>query len=307
MSEDTSGLILIVEDDLDLAEMLNAYFRVQGHKVMTAAWGADGLRMAQESLPDLIILDIRLPDIDGYEVCRQLREHRRTKEIPIIFLTEKRQRRDRLAGLQLGAVDYITKPFDIQELRLRARNSLRRRGRSAQINPVTDLPERTLVDENLEALLQRKDWSALVISLLGIDRFREQYGFVAADDVLRAVSLMIVSAVQELTSSHRFVGHLEHTDFLVIADSDVVDEARERVLRRVSPSIRFFYPIRHRDLATGGDSEFDLIHISSGIVRGPEKQFQDVATLKADLLRSRRVDSSAVHDSFSSTSLGENA
>ncbi|NJC94836.1 MAG: response regulator transcription factor, partial [Anaerolineae bacterium] len=113
--------ILIVEDDLDIAEMLNAYFRVQGYDVFTVNWGEDGVRAAQTISPDLIILDIRLPDIDGFEVARRLRDDRRTQEIPIIFLTEKRERTDRLQGFEVGADDYITKPFGVQELRLRVR------------------------------------------------------------------------------------------------------------------------------------------------------------------------------------------
>src|SRR5512147_563598 len=94
--------ILIVEDDLDVAEMLNAYFRVQGYEVLTANWGEDGVRVCNSALPDLVILDIRLPDIDGFEVARRLRTSRRTKEVPIIFLTEKRSRGDRLQGLEIG-------------------------------------------------------------------------------------------------------------------------------------------------------------------------------------------------------------
>ena len=114
---DPKPKILIVEDDLDVAEMLNAYFRVQGYEVIAVNWGEDGVRACQTENPDLVILDIRLPDIDGYEVARRLRDDRRTKEVPIIFLTEKRERADRLQGLELGADDYITKPYDVQELR----------------------------------------------------------------------------------------------------------------------------------------------------------------------------------------------
>jgi DNA-binding response OmpR family regulator len=105
---DAKSKILIVEDDLDVAEMLNAYFRVQGYDVFTVNWGEDGVRAAQTVLPDLMILDIRLPDIDGYEVARRVRTDRRTNEIPIIFLTEKRERIDRLQGLKLAPT--ITSP-----------------------------------------------------------------------------------------------------------------------------------------------------------------------------------------------------
>ena len=133
MAEDKKT-VLIIEDDLDIADMLNSYFRVQGFDVLTVNWGEDGIQAAQTSLPDLVILDIRLPDIDGYQVAQEIRGNRRTENIPIIFLTEKRHRKDRLRGLALGADDYITKPFDIQELRLRVRNALRRQSQSTLNN-----------------------------------------------------------------------------------------------------------------------------------------------------------------------------
>ncbi|MEO0599134.1 MAG: response regulator transcription factor, partial [Chloroflexota bacterium] len=137
--------ILIVEDDLDLSDMVSSYFRVQNYDVDTAAWGEEALKIASEHDLDLIMLDIRLPDIDGFELCRRLRNKRRTQDTPIIFLTEKRDRVDKLQGLELGVVDYITKPFDIQELRLRVRNAINRSQTPATNNPVTDLPEGELV------------------------------------------------------------------------------------------------------------------------------------------------------------------
>ena len=142
--------MMVVEDDRDTAEMLAAYFEAQGYAVTPVAWGADAVRQAQEgAAPDLILLDIRLPDMDGFEVCKRLRSHRRTQYVPIIFLTEKRERGDRLSGLELGAVDYITKPFDVQDLRLRVRNILRRSKYQTLVHPVTGLPNQELVDERL--------------------------------------------------------------------------------------------------------------------------------------------------------------
>jgi DNA-binding response OmpR family regulator len=137
--------ILIVEDDLDVADMLNAYFRVQGYEILAANWGEEAVKLCQKKIPDLVILDIRLPDIDGYEVARRLRNDRHSREIPIIFLTDKRNRQDRLQGLELGADDYVTKPFDIQELRLRVRNALRRSSQGTLTNPVTNLAEGVLM------------------------------------------------------------------------------------------------------------------------------------------------------------------
>src|SRR3990172_2713029 len=178
---DGKSKILIVEDDLDVAEMLNAYFRVQGYEVFTVNWGEDGVRAAQTVLPDLLILDIRLPDIDGYEVARRVRTDRHTSQIPIIFLTEKRERIDRLQGFEVGADDYITKPFDVQELRLRVRNALKRVSQGSLTNPVTGLPEGALVDEKISEVIGKDGLSALFVSIENMDYFREAYGFVASD------------------------------------------------------------------------------------------------------------------------------
>src|SRR5690606_40443542 len=144
--------------------MLNTYFRVQDYDVLTAAWGSEALRISQEQPVSLIMLDIRLPDIDGYEICRQLRSNRMTQDTPIIFLTEKRDRVDRLQGLELGVVDYITKPFDIQELRLRVRNAINKAKRETLVNAVTELPEGASVIERIEKLFTSEEkWAVLQI------------------------------------------------------------------------------------------------------------------------------------------------
>ncbi len=236
--------LLIVEDDLDIADMLNAYFRVQGYEVSVVHWGEDGVEMCQKQAPDLVILDIRLPDIDGFEVARRLRTNRRTRDIPIIFLTEKRERLDRLKGLELHAEDYITKPFDIQELRLRVRNTLQRARRGSLTNPVTGLPEGGLVDEQLGKFLAEKDWKLLLISLGHLDAFRELYGFVASDDLLRAVALMIQDSLQQ-AGGEGFVGHWTATDFVLLTRQGATAEMQERLKRRLVQSFDYFY--RHQD------------------------------------------------------------
>lgn len=239
--------ILIVEDDLDVADMLTAYFRVQGYEVITANWGEEAVRLCLKRLPELVILDIRLPDIDGYEVARRLREERRTKEVPIIFLTDRRGRADRLLGLELGADDYVTKPFDIQELRLRVRNALRRSSQGALNNPVTNLPEGALVNERLAECLGRDGWALLLLSLDNLDSFREAYGFVAADDVLRAVSLMIHNAVREIGSTTDFVGHFGPAEFVLVTSMAFLPELSERIGARLEQALDYFYPLKDRD------------------------------------------------------------
>ncbi len=249
MSE-KKATILIVEDDLDIADMLNAYFRVQGYEVLTVNWGEDGVRACATNAPDLVILDIRLPDIDGFEVARRLRGNRKTKEIPIIFLTEKRERGDRLKGLELQADDYITKPFDIQELRLRVRNALQRSRQGSLTNPVTAMPEGNLVDEAISLSLEHPDTALMVVSLKNLNRFREVYGFVASDDLLRAVSLMVRDAVRDLGTIEDFVGHLTPSDFLIITRQPQVPALHDRIRKRLEQSFDYFYSDQDREQGT---------------------------------------------------------
>ncbi len=247
MTDEKKGQkIFIVEDDLDLSEMLSAYFRVQGYDVSTASRGEDAVAAMSKDIPDVAVLDIRLPDIDGFEVCRRLRRARRTQNLPVIFLTEKRERDDKLSGLELGAVDYITKPFDIQELRLRVRNALRRARLSTLLNPVTGLPEGALVKERLEQMLKFPDWGVVLAGIRGLSKFRDRFGFVAADDVSRAVTLMIANAVQESGTGDDFVGHADSGDFIILTTAERSPKLAERCMVRLQPSIQYFYPALDR-------------------------------------------------------------
>jgi DNA-binding response OmpR family regulator len=240
------ALILIVEDERDTADMLAAYFESQGFQVVQTAWGQDALQATARTTPDLILLDIRLPDIDGYEVCRQLRQQRRTQDTPIIFLTEKRERMDRLQGLELGAVDYITKPFDIQELRLRVRNALRRANFETLTDPVTALPSEPLVHDRLSAMLKKRDWAMLSISVKGVEEFGDAYGFVARDDALRAVALILVGVSQENGGEEAFVGQTDRAEFVILTDLNHANDVRDRVAARLKQSVGYFYPLKDR-------------------------------------------------------------
>ena len=260
--------ILIVEDDPDTAEMLCAYFEAQGYQVLTAAWGNDAIQLCQDTVPDLVIQDIRLPDIDGYEVVREIRRNTRTSNVPIIFLTEKKARTDRIMGLKLGAVDYITKPFDMQELRLRVRNALRRAGYASLVSPVTGLPGQQVADDKLAALVDENGWGVLYVSIGDMEAFNETYGFVAGDDVLRAVGLILSNVVDEAGQLDDFVGHIGQADFLLVTQEGKAPDVRDKIATRLERAFNYFYPIK--DLESGHvaapmKAEVGMVTASSGL------------------------------------------
>lgn len=257
--------VLIIEDDLDVADMLNSFFRVQGYEVLTSDHGEPGVAAAAASLPDLIILDIHLPDIDGFEVAARIRANRRTRNIPIIFLTDKRRRVDRLKGLSLGADDYITKPFDVQELRLRVRNALRRASQGLPTNPITNLPEGAVVDERLKQLMAQPDgWAILVTRVENLDAFRDDYGFVASDDVLRAISMLIERTVGEMGVEEAFIGHLSATEILLVVPAAQREPMGAQLGKRLAQSVDLFYPQEMRERGGSGANRIGVKQASLG-------------------------------------------
>lgn len=238
--EKLDASILVVEDDLDVAEMLRAFFSVQGYEVATVNWGEDAVTSCYTNPPNLVILDIRLPDINGFEVARRLRENRRTHNIPIIFLTERAERDDRIRGLELQADDYITKPFDIDELMLRVSNAINRASRTTLTNPITGLPEGKLVDEFLQECLQVPGIVLIIAELEQYNQFRDSYGFMAADDVLRAMSLLLKDIVLQCRAFEGFLGHLSSETFLLATTPSRSAETRQRI-KQLEPSLAYFY------------------------------------------------------------------
>jgi len=246
--------ILIVEDEASTAEMLTAYFSSLGYQVSHAGWGQDAITMATRIQPDLVVLDIHLPDIDGYEVCLRLRSQPRTEHTPVIFLTERRERVDRLTGLELGAVDYITKPFDVQELRFRVRNALRRSSRETLLHPITGLPTTLLIEEELVRVASNPELAMIGVSIVGMSDFSDAYGFLTHDDVLRAVALILRNTATESMGTDLFVGQLDLYQYVIVTpagqDAYVVIG---RLDERLNEAASFFYP--HRDWERGKRSD----------------------------------------------------
>ncbi len=237
----SNASILIIDDDQEIGEMLNSYFEVQGYQVTTSNWGQDGLDACLEKIPDIVLLDIRLPDLDGYEIVKRLKNNRRTQSVPIIFLTEKRQREDRLRGLSMQVEDYITKPFDIQELRLRVRNVLMRYRRSSLTNAISALPEKQLLIETIEEHLQMGDFGLILINLQKLDHYRDQFGFVAANELQRNMSLLLKETFFVSAEQQPFLAQWGNANFILITQADQIDQTEKTIYQSLFPKLEKAY------------------------------------------------------------------
>lgn len=292
MSNGNSGRILVVEDDFDISNMLRIYFTGQGYIVDVAARGGDALAICRRQLPDLIVLDIMLPDMDGYTVCRELRTTTRTGHVPIIFLTQKDERSDRIAGLELGADDYITKPFDIEELKLRVKSAIRVYQRMNMTDPRTGLPSGRLIEEQLRKLMRMPNWTLILAGIDHFAPFNDVYGFVAGDEVMRFTMLLINEMVDEMGTVDDFVGHPSSDSFLIITMSKDVQPMIDKLRQRFNTSIKTHY--NFMDSEQGGiyigDELVPLMHLSIGVINSATQRFADIREVTEAAAEMRQLD-----------------
>ncbi len=233
--------LLIIEDDVDVSEMLTTYFESQGYEVIHAEEGVEGIAMGRAKLPNLILLDVMLPDMDGFDVCRELRTTMLTKYIPITFLTQRDARADKVAGLELGADDYVTKPFDIEELRLRVQGSIKRATRDHLHEPRTGLPSGPMIQSVLHELQAKAGWHYLDICLNGFSGFRDAYGFLAADEALNLGGKVLTEVVTELGTPNDFIGTPDEARFVVITLAENADPLITAMTERFAERAKTLY------------------------------------------------------------------
>jgi len=292
--------LLVVEDDIDIGNMLKIYFSGMEFDVDVAVRGSDALEKTKQVLPHLIVLDIMLPDIDGYEVCRNLRTNMRTSHIPVIFLTQKDERSDKLQGLELGADDYITKPFDIEELKLRVQGAIRRSERESLTDPRSGLPAGRLIEEQLRRIIREKGWALLDARLNNFEPFKDVYGFVAGDDVLRFSAMLIGEIVDELGTTSDFIGHAGGDNFIIITTEEKADGIKVRLKERFDNEVLTHYNFMDRQQGfvqtpspDGAMVKVPFMTMSVGVVSPSVQSFADIREITELAAEARRQDTAA--------------
>jgi diguanylate cyclase (GGDEF)-like protein len=207
-------LILIVDDEPNMAQIIEYNLRKAGYDTSTAHSGTEALESIKARRPDLIISDIMMPEMDGHELCRRVRESPSTSSIPFFFLTAKGQLSDRIEGLRTGADDYITKPFEIEELIARVGARLERTKVLRQLaitDGLTGIYNRRYFEERLAEELRRAErfLHPLSVVLIDIDHFKrvnDTYGHLAGDQVLSALARFLQNNIREVDILARYGG-----------------------------------------------------------------------------------------------------
>jgi len=288
--------LLIVEDDFDISNMLRIYFTGQKYEVDTAPRGSLALEKTRQYLPNLIVLDIMLPDIDGFEVCRVLRTNTRTSHVPIIFLTQKDERSDKLQGLELGADDYITKPFDIEELKLRVNRAILRSEQQSLTDPRTGLPAGRLIEDQLRQIIRRDCWALMDIRINHYDAFVEEYGFVAGNDVLRFTAMLTGEVVDQFGQNNDFIGHAGGENFIIITSEESAIDIKQNLKNRFDNEVLPHYSFTDRERGyilnthNGTNVKSSLMTLSVGYVCSSQYEFADIREITELAAEARRQD-----------------
>lgn len=276
--------VLVVEDDEATRGALRALLGDAGYDCDEASDGERAVAAMREERFDLVVLDLGLPGMSGTDVHRHLRQDPRTRFLPIVFLTAHSDREVKLAELEAGAEDFITKPYDAEELLARVGAAVRRWSGMRAVNPLSGLPGNPTITEEIESRLAREENFTLLY--VDIDRFKEfndHYGFTRGDRVITMLAEILI----DVAGDQRFVGHIGGDDFVVLTRNDDAEALAAGITRRFDDAIRALYdPVdRTRGWIEAHDRRGRLRHtpfatISIGIVNVPPGRF-DGATAAA--------------------------
>ena len=238
--------ILVVDDEADIARLLEMNLSAEGFEVQSATEASAAARHAAEFRPDLVLLDVNMPGLDGLAVARALRSDALTASAGIILVTAKASLDDRLVGLAAGADDYITKPFDLDELISRVRAALRRSKQLRGVSPLTGLPGNFEILRQIEVMLldAAKGGPAFVLVHADLDNFKgynDHYGFVRGDEAIKATAELLLEVVGEVVGRPRFAGHVGGDDFALILPAAVAETVAESVVRRFDQMVPTLY------------------------------------------------------------------
>lgn len=240
--------ILVVDDDRLITKIIMECLGNEGFEVNAVAEFTSLMEKIYQFNPDLILLDVVLPDMNGYEICRLLRNDTRTGHIPIIMLTSRGETIDKIAGLDAGADDYITKPFEPLELVARVRTHLRRAKQVKSFNPLTGLPGNNLIEEEIKRRVAQKNscFSVLYLDLDNFKAYNDVYGFLKGDEVIKLLAHLQNKNMKEYGNCGDFIGHIGGDDFIGITTPDKVDAICTNIIDQFDSTISMFYSAEDR-------------------------------------------------------------
>lgn len=279
--------ILIVDDEFQVRQLLRTALG-KTYDVAEADCGEEALRLARTGDYRLVLLDLMMPGMSGYEVCLRLRRNPLTCHMTVVMLTARDREEDVIGGLQVGADDYIVKPFKISELKARIESHLRRQWRELQANPLTGLPGNLQIEQVIKAHLKTGEpFSVAYADLNNFKTFNDAYGFAAGDAVLDFSATLLTRVIAEVGDPDEdFVGHVGGDDFVFITDPTRVEPVCAMIVDRFDEEVLDFYSaedLQRKGLYAadrqGNQTFVPLMGISIAVVVAEPTQYEHPAQI----------------------------
>jgi diguanylate cyclase (GGDEF)-like protein len=279
--------ILVIDDEANLPIFLKDFLEESGFEVSMCYTGKTAMRTALENPPDAIILDVDLPDIDGYSLCRSMRRTSTLRTVPIVMLTALADQRNEIAGLKAGADDYLTKPIDTERLLARLNNAISRNIRELDANPLTHLPGNTSIIQEIERQLhQQNPFAVIYADLNNFKAFNDRYGFLRGDQAIKlAAQCLVLSAEKGASLSSGmvgswFIGHVGGDDFIIVLPADQAEDTCKEIISKFDSQVPNLYDEEDRQRGfilgknrQGQPLQYPFIGMALVIVSNGDKRF----------------------------------
>ncbi|MGZ8652036.1 MAG: GGDEF domain-containing response regulator [Actinomycetota bacterium] len=277
--------LLVADDDPFIARLLEIELRAAGYDVRVASDGVEAFELAQARSPDLVLADVMMPNMDGFELTRRLRQDPRTATVSIIMLTARGLSADKLEGFAIGADDYIVKPFDTPELLARIRGVLRRAKEMRAQSPLTGLPGNVRIEEEIDGLVERgEDFALLYADLDHFKAYNDHYGFMRGDHAIQKSAALIEEVAREVTGGDAFIGHVGGDDFVLIVSPEKATDVAEAIVVRFDQEVPALYDPDDRERGfvevanrRGELQRFPLLSISIGVASTEKRAYAHYA------------------------------
>ncbi|OQY30318.1 MAG: hypothetical protein B6244_00210 [Candidatus Cloacimonetes bacterium 4572_55] len=235
--------ILFADDDTAIVKLVSTFLKFNGYDLYTAIDGQTAYKIANEAHPDLVISDVMMPKMSGFDLCRRLRENALTWHIPIMLLSARNQTIDKVHGLEEGANDYMTKPFELDEILARVKALLKRSKESMDANPSTKLPGNISIEKAIvHRINSGEKFAVCYCDLDNFKAFNDHYGFYLGDSAIKFTGLAINRTVHKLCpDKDAFVGHIGGDDFIFICRPEQAPMVCQEVIDRFDKGIRDLY------------------------------------------------------------------
>ncbi|MDE1977088.1 MAG: response regulator [Elusimicrobia bacterium] len=286
MPENASVTILVADDDPEIVHLLSEFLERSGFQVLRASDGLEALEKIRAQHPDIAVLDRHMPGLDGFSVCRLLRQDPLFEHMPLVILSAAAERESKIAGLDLGADDFIAKPVDMDELLARVRMILRRTQMGLDANPLTHLPGNASIENRVrQALASGRPLAVLYLDLNQFKAYNDVYGYDAGNRVIRETAHLLIRLKGELETID-FVGHIGGDDFIVLSSPEHMEDVAARIAKEFDALAPGFYTPEDRTRGVivtadrrGQIREFPIISVAMGVCHNAARTLESFAQI----------------------------